>query len=96
MTMDPELETLRQAIDSVDNQILDLLAKRLGLVLQVARVKRDRKMPVYDPERERLVLARLAERAPQILDEAVVHRIFERIIDESRRIEQHHMTPIIK
>ncbi len=88
----PELEELRRAIDEVDQQILDLVRRRVALVLEVGEVKRARQMPVYDPERERRVLERLSEKAQPPLDATTVRRIFERLIDESRRLEQHHVS----
>jgi chorismate mutase len=88
-----DLENLRTAIDTVDAEILALVAKRIDLVLQIADYKRGRAMPVYDPARERNVIDRLIALAPASLDAQVVRRVFERIIDESRRIEQ-HQTPV--
>jgi chorismate mutase len=88
-----DLESLRIAIDTVDAEILTLVARRIGLVLQIADYKRGRAMPVYDPARERNVIDRLIALAPATLDAQVVRRVFERIIDESRRIEQ-HPTPV--
>ena len=87
----PELESLRIAIDEVDRQILALIAERVRLVLAVGDVKRERNMPVYDPERERRILDRLAASAPAPLDGTTVRRIFERLIDEARRLEQSHV-----
>ena len=84
-----DLTSLRQAIDEVDTQILALLARRIDLVLEVAAFKHQGQMAAYDPERERQVLARLESLAPASLDGRVVRRVFERIIDESRHIEQH-------
>ena len=89
MTDAPDLDALRSAIDAVDSEILSLVARRSGLVLQIADYKRGRDMPVYDPARERSVIDRLIGVAPENLDAQVIRRIFERIIDESRRIEQH-------
>ena len=89
MTDAPDLDALRSAIDAVDSEILSLVARRIGLVLQIADYKRGRDMPVYDPARERSVIDRLIGVAPENLDAQVIRRIFERIIDESRRIEQH-------
>jgi chorismate mutase-like protein len=88
----PELDELRRAIDAVDRKILELVAERVRLVLAVGDVKRARGFVVYDPERERRVLEALAELAPQPLDATTVKRIFERLIDESRRLEQHHVS----
>lgn len=82
-----DLDSLRQGIDAIDAQILRLLAERLALVLEVGAWKREHGRPVYDPERERWILAQLAARAPAGLSESTVRRVFERIIDESRRAE---------
>ena len=87
----PELEELRRAIDTVDAKILKLIAERVRLVLRVGDIKRANDMVVYDPDRERRILERLAERAEKPLDGSTVRRIFERLIDESRRVEQHHV-----
>lgn len=92
MTDAQELETLRVAIDAVDAEILSLVARRIGLVLQIADYKRGRALPIYDPARERSVIDRLIGLAPASLDAQLVRRVFERIIDESRRIEQHQLT----
>ncbi|HVU03902.1 MAG TPA: chorismate mutase [Polyangiaceae bacterium] len=88
----PELEELRRAIDEVDQKILGLVAERVRLVLQVGDVKRERQMAVYDPDRERRILDRLASQAPAPLDGTTVRRIFERLIDEARRLEQRHVS----
>jgi chorismate mutase len=87
----PEIDDLRREIDEIDRQILDLLAARVRVVLAVGDYKRRNGVAVYDPERERNLLARLASLAPEPLDGDTVRRIFERLIDESRRLEQHHV-----
>ena len=88
----PELEELRRAIDEIDLQLLHLIAKRTRLVLAVGDVKRERQMPAYDPEREHRILDRLASLAEPPLDGTTVRRVFERLIEEARRLEQHHMS----
>ena len=89
MTEQLQLAQLREAIDTVDAEILRLVASRVELVLSIAEFKRAQQMPVYDPDRERSVIDRLLGLAPANLDPQLVRRIFERIIDESRRVEQH-------
>ena len=85
----PELETLRRSIDDLDGRILSLIAERVKVVLAVVQFKRENDMAVYDPERERNMLERLSRQAPEPLDAETVRRIFERLVDECRRIEQH-------
>lgn len=92
MTVAPELDALRRAIDDVDAKLLDLIAQRVRVVLAVGDYKRANALPAYDPERERRMLERLCASAPEPLDADTVRRIFERLIDESRRIEQRHMS----
>ena len=87
----PDLDALRVAIDDVDRKLLELMTERVRLVLAVGDVKRARHIPVYDPDRERRVLDRLAALAEPPLDGATVRRLFERLIDEMRRLEQHHV-----
>lgn len=87
----PGLKPLRDSIDEIDHQILELLRARLVLVLQVGELKRAHQRVVYDPERERDVLDKLARAAKSPLEPATARRIFERIIDESRSQEQRHV-----
>jgi chorismate mutase len=90
-TTKPELDELRRGIDAMDQQILKLVHERVRLVMLVGEYKRERNMAVYDPDREREVLDRLCAAAEPPLDKGTVRRIFERLIDESRRIEQRHI-----
>jgi chorismate mutase len=88
-----DLDELRRGIDAVDQNILQLLHERVGLVLKVGKHKRQHKTEIYDPVREREVIARLRAGATHQLGADAIQRIFERIIDEMRRIEQHHTEP---
>jgi chorismate mutase len=85
---DPTLEALRREIDAIDDQILALVAARVSKVLALGAHKRSRNLAIYDPERERRVLERLCEAAPLPLTRDTVRRVFERLIDESRTLEQ--------
>ena len=85
-----ELEALRRSIDDIDNRLLALIEERVRLVLAVGDFKRDNGLPIYDPERERKLIERLTREARPPLEEGTVRRIFERLIDESRRLEQRH------
>ncbi|MGD0675282.1 MAG: prephenate dehydratase [Polyangiaceae bacterium] len=65
------LDDLRKRIDELDDGILKLLDERARVVSDVAREKRDARLPTYDPERERLVLDRLAARAGRFPADAI-------------------------
>lgn len=90
--MDPELAALRDAIDGLDREILELVAKRVEVVLRVGDYKRERGLKVYDPSREREVLDMLCALGRPPLTAPTIRRIFERLIDESRRLEQLHVS----
>jgi chorismate mutase len=86
--MPPEVDPWRERIDAIDDQILGLLNSRSACAVEIGRIKRRVGLPIYSPERERSILGRLAERNPGPLDGLAVKRVFERIIDESRRLER--------
>jgi chorismate mutase len=86
-----EIDELRRRIDVVDDQLLRLLNVRVACALEIGRLKHDGGMPIYDPDREKKVLAMVREAATKLagpLEAEAVVRIFERIIDEARRAER--------
>jgi chorismate mutase len=86
----PDLEALRRSIDEIDSRLLALIEQRVRLVLAVGEYKREHGLAIYDPERERNLIERLTSEARAPLEQGTVRRIFERLIDESRRLEQRH------
>ena len=83
-----ELDRLRQNIDSVDEVLVKLLNQRAKWALEVGRVKKAAGMPIYQPDREAKVVAHVVDtnRGPLAAD--AIRRLFERVIDESRRLER--------
>lgn len=90
------LAELRRAIDTIDRDILRLFTERARLVIAVGDVKRAIGRGVYDPARERAILDALAALAESPVDGDTVRRVFERVIDESRRIEQAHVAALAR
>jgi len=86
---------LRECIDAIDRQIVELLADRLRLVMQVGEVKRAERRVVYDPARERDLLDRVAKAAAPPLTAEMAERVFQCIIKESRDLEQRHVAALI-
>ena len=84
-----ELKRLRDAIDRVDDVLVKLLNQRARYAVEIGDIKGLLSLPIYSPEREKEVLLRVeAASAPGPLDAAAIRRLFERIIDESRRVER--------
>jgi chorismate mutase len=83
-----QVADLRRRIDQVDDQLMKLLNSRSACAVEIGRIKRRIGMPVYQPEREKWILDRAERNNPGPLDSGAVRRVFERVIDESRRLER--------
>jgi chorismate mutase len=82
-----DIEHWRKEIDEVDAELLRLLNVRARLALKVGALKRAKQLPLDDPDREQFVLTRLRHINTGPLDDRAVHKLFRRIIRESRRIQ---------
>ena len=58
-----ELNELRNEINRIDDEILELFLRRMDVAEQVADYKREHGLPIYQPQREREVLKKVAEQA---------------------------------
>ena len=85
------LEELRVLIDGVDSRIVELLNERTRVVENIGRVKREARLPIYEPRREDQVYRNIAQSNHGPLNEPAIRRIFERIIDEMRQIQRVRM-----
>ena len=83
-----DLGRLRDAIDRVDEVIVRLLNQRAKYAIEIGELKGVLGLPVYAPEREKEVLLHVERTSDGPLDPVTVRRLFERIIDESRRVER--------
>ncbi len=83
-----DLEEWRKRIDGIDDQLMRLLNSRSACAVEVGRIKRAHGLPIYAPEREAWILDRVMRDSPGPLEPLAVRRVFERIIDESRRLER--------
>ncbi len=86
--LEAAIERLRQNIDTVDEVLVKLLNQRAKWALEIGSVKKTAAIPIYQPDREARVVAHVvgANRGP--LAAAAIQRLFERIIDENRRLER--------
>jgi chorismate mutase len=83
-----DIEDWRDEIDRIDEQLVRLLNERSKCAIELGRIKRERGLPIYSPDRETEVIAHVTGINPGPLEPGAVRRLFERIIDESRRIER--------
>ena len=75
-----DLVEIRQQIDSIDSDIINLLSKRAGLVSAAGKLKMDEK-GVRDPKRVEQVIEKVKAKASAAgLDPAIAEEIYRTII----------------
>jgi len=85
----PNLEELRRDIDRVDEVLVRLLNERARCACEIGRLKKSQNVEIYQPDREKQVLDHVRSVAAEgPLDPEAIARLFERIIDEARRLER--------
>jgi chorismate mutase/prephenate dehydratase len=83
-----DLQELRQQIDEIDNDILQLLNKRMEVVKQVGALKKTTNSIIYRPEREKAIIDRLASlNQGKTLNRSAIEAIYLEIFAVSRNVE---------
>ena len=82
------MEELRRRIDLIDRRLVRLLNERAVCAIALGRIKKRRGLTIYQPAREEEVLGNIQRSNGGPLESPALRRLFERIIDESRRIER--------
>ena len=82
------IDELRRRIDEIDRQLVHLLNARAECALAVGQAKKLAGMDVYQPGREAEVLNHVQTINAGPLDNGAMKRLFERVIDEARRLER--------
>ena len=85
------IDEWRIKIDDVDKKLVDMLNKRARYADEIGKIKERLGLEAYSPEREHEVLENVLGSNEGPLSDAALRRLFERIIDESRRLEREAM-----
>jgi chorismate mutase len=85
------LEELRDRIDVLDRQLVELLSERARAALMIGHLKAATSLPVYEPAREKVIYAnvRAANKGP--LPDIELTHIYERIIDVMRALQRNEL-----
>jgi chorismate mutase len=85
------LEELRDQIDVLDRQLVELLSERARAALMIGHLKVATSLPVYEPAREKIIYAnvRAANKGP--LPDIELTHIYERIIDVMRALQRNEL-----
>lgn len=85
------LEEWRKRIDELDRKLLDLLNERARYADTIVKLKQNLGIDVYLPDREEEIIRNVLGHNQGPLTKEAVRRLFERIMDESRRLEREAM-----
>jgi len=85
------IEELRVQIDALDRRIVELISERARAAQRIGRMKAATSLPVYEPDREKIVYAnvRAANKGP--LPDIELTHIYERIIDVMRALQRNEL-----
>ena len=83
-----DIEFWRDKIDGIDERLIELLNERSRCAVEIGKIKRRESLPLYQPDREQAVIKSVLRKNRGPLDPGAIKRLFERIIDESRRVER--------
>ena len=86
------IEDWRNKIDETDKKLVDLLNERARYADEIGKIKEKLGMEAYSPKRENEVLENILKHNNGPLNNLALRRLFERIIDESRKLEREAMS----
>ena len=81
-----EISELRNTIDKLDREIVELLVKRMGVSAEVAAYKIANNMPVLDKNRETALLEKIASLSGDMSE--YTHEIYLEILKQSRAYQE--------
>ncbi len=85
---DKNIDDWRIRINEIDLELVKLFNERSQCAIEIGHIKRRLGLEVYSPQREAQVIANVTGCNHGPLDDEAIKRLFERVIDESRRIER--------
>ena len=84
-----DIETLREKVNAVDDQILRDLAQRIKICRAIGELKKQQSKPVHDISRETEVFRRVRDRAELLkLDPVSVERLYREIVNMCSSVQQ--------
>ncbi len=87
-----DLTALRCEIDEIDKEMVRLFARRMEISKDVANYKKENGLPIYDPQRERALLLKVAELAGEEYGE-YTKVLYSQIMELSKSVQQKALHP---
>jgi chorismate mutase len=83
----------RRKIDDLDRQLVRLMNERAQCAHEIGRLKRNSAMPIYEPDRERIIFQNIARVNEGPLSDVQLRQVYERLVDVMRQIQREEMAP---
>jgi chorismate mutase len=88
-----DISDWRKKIDDLDRKLAALLNERAHAAAEIGRLKRNTNLPIYEPAREKEVIANVQCASAGPLAARDLAHIYERIMDVMRGIQKHEIAP---
>ena len=83
----------RRKIDELDRQLVRLINERAHCAEEIGKLKRNSSLPIYEPDRERIIFENIQRDNHGPLTEVQLRQIYERLVDVMRQIQRDEMVP---
>ena len=88
-----DIPAWRAKIDELDRKLVELISQRAQAAHAIGELKRGAHMAVYEPDREKAVFDNVKSTNKGPLSDRDLLRIYERIMDIMRQIQQEEIAP---
>ena len=82
-----KINELRLKIDEIDKNLLEILNKRASTVIEIGKIKKNNKLNIFDPQREKKMYERLLKLNKGPMKNDMVKEIFQSIIDKLKKLQ---------
>ena len=88
-----DISDWRKQIDELDRRLVELLNQRAHAAQEIGKLKRNTRMPIYEPDREKIIFENVSKANGGPLPDSELRQVYERIIDVMRNIQKVEMKP---
>jgi chorismate mutase len=88
-----DISDWRKKIDELDQQLVRLVNDRARCAIEIGKLKQGLAMPVYEPDREKIIFENIAQMNHGPLSQIQLRQVYERLIDVMRQVQTVEMTP---
>ena len=83
----------RIKIDELDRQLVALINERARCAEEIGKLERNSSLPIYEPDRERIIFDNIASMNQGPLTQVQLRQIYERLVDVMRQIQRDEIAP---